>query len=300
MSYTYCFALTEDDNKRVFEKYLNTKQNLLEEIKYLRYFYNLIFKFDPKIKRPWDRVTWAKLPSGLYIKSPVQTLQSIFGGMLVGSKITQQEIFTSSDTWNNSGFNFVKVYGIGGGASGGGASLGTRGGGGGGGGGSAIFNSFDVSSGNQSVVIGIGGAAVPANTNGNNGGDTTLGGTLIANRGNQGIRGTLGGTGGNGGAVNSSADISYRGGNGVTGFSSSEFLGGGGGGAAGWTEAGGDAVNQNGGTGNSPGGNGGTSFTSGDGGATSGTLYGGAGGGGGKQGSGGAGQPGYLILEFFI
>lgn len=121
-------------------------------------------------------------------------------------------------------------------------------GGGGGGGGLGYKNNITVTPGQTfQVVVGQGGASVKrttANTikNGNNGGDSSFGGTTVIGRG--GAAGTGGtstsaGTGGAGGTK-----IGDGGGNGGYGGSgnSTSILGGGGGGAAGYSGNGGNGA----------------------------------------------------------
>lgn len=107
----------------------------------------------------------------------------------------------------------IKVTCVGGGGSGGGGTFSNGMGGsddswnpgGGGGGGAVCFKYLDVTPGaSYSVVIGAGGAAAPAFTNGNAGGVTSFGVTLVTAGG--GVGGTRGnsvssGTGGAGGST---------------------------------------------------------------------------------------------------
>lgn len=119
-------------------------------------------------------------------------------------------------------------------------------GGGGGGGGLGYKNSITVTPGQTfQVVVGAGGASVKrttANTvkNGNSGGDSSFGGTLVIGRGGvagNGGTSTNAGTGGSGGTK-----VGDGGGNGGYGGNgnSTSILGGGGGGAAGYSGNGGN------------------------------------------------------------
>lgn len=192
------------------------------------------------------------------------------------------QTFLSSGTWTKpSQGTMVLIQAWGGGGSGGSTTTASPGGGGGGGGAySEVFLPIASLGSTETITIGDGGAAVSGNSNGNPGGNTTVGSLLTAYGGGAGAGAGGQEAGGGGGGIRSAgANGTSNGGNGGSpaggaggngGPGGNSAFGGGGGGDTGG-QAGGESTyggGGGGGEGNSVGGN---------------SFYGGGGGGGGHS-----------------
>jgi len=143
-------------------------------------------------------------------------------------------VFTSSGTYTpTAGMKFCIVEALGGGAAGGGtAGAGNHGAGGGGAGGYCrkVISAADIGA-SQVVTIGAGGVGV-VNTTGGNGGNTTFGAILTANRGLGGLPSTSSGVGARGGdgGTATGGDVNVTGQLGDNGFAatgaSTPYMGG--------------------------------------------------------------------------
>ena len=240
-------------------------------------------------------------------------LAMMLGFIQQGLSQTATTAFTANGTFNKpAGVTRVTVEAWGGGGAGGGVADANYNGeysGGGGAGGAFQRGTVSTPNASYSVVVGTGGTGVSA-ANGNSGGNSTFGSTLVVASGGAG--GRVGNSSDQTGNGASATTGTLNGGGGATGSTSSNY-GGGGGGAAGNTGAGQTSTTQTGGTG----GTGGTGTTGGNGGngSTMNNNYSGeaggsatalSGGGGGARSNnstnayaGGAGYRGQVIVYYY-
>jgi hypothetical protein len=136
-----------------------------------------------------------------------------------------ETIYTANDTWNRpTGCTYIEVEVVGAGGGGGGALNGALRFGGGGGAGSWAKKRISSPAASYAIVVGTGGAGGSnTGTAGGAGTDTTVGSTVVVGKGGSGGSPANTGTtavGGNGG-VAGTGDITIKGGDGFSGFSTS-------------------------------------------------------------------------------